>query len=105
MSVSFDEVEIQARQLSLADMARLVAVLPESFEGPISADVDALWDREIERRAEAFDRSGEGDSCRRRVRGSQADRSVKVARFLDARDQRMPALRAIRPLCRPRFRE
>ena len=60
MTVSFSEVEEQARMLSPDERARLAEVLLESLlEGPLS-EVEAAWQHEIEERVAAYDRGEAG---------------------------------------------
>ena len=55
MSVSFREIEQQARQLTTEERAKLAESMLESLHSPVSK-VEAAWAREIEERVEAFDR-------------------------------------------------
>jgi putative addiction module component (TIGR02574 family) len=56
MSESLKELEQRAKALSPEERARLAEILLESLEGPAPANIRAAWDREIERRAAAYDR-------------------------------------------------
>ena len=56
MSVSLENVEQQARQLSADDRARLAELLLESLQGQERAEIDDAWNREIALRVAAFDR-------------------------------------------------
>jgi putative addiction module component (TIGR02574 family) len=50
------EIEEQARQLSAEDRARLAEVMLESLLDTPDAEIEAAWDREIERRIARFER-------------------------------------------------
>lgn len=52
------EIEEQARQLSAEDRARLAEAMLESLLEPPDPEIEAAWDREIERRLARLD-SGE----------------------------------------------
>lgn len=56
MSVTLKELEQQARSLSPDERARLADVLLESLRDAPLAEIEATWDREIERRVAAYDR-------------------------------------------------
>lgn len=56
MSISISDFEQQVRALSPHDRARLVEVLLESLQGNPLAEVEAVWNREIEARIAAYDR-------------------------------------------------
>lgn len=56
MSVSLADVELQARMLSPDDRAKLAELLLESLQGTSLSDIEAEWNREIERRVAAYDR-------------------------------------------------
>jgi putative addiction module component (TIGR02574 family) len=56
MSDRLKELEQRAKGLTPEERARLAEVLLESLEGPPPANVRAAWDREIERRAAAYER-------------------------------------------------
>lgn len=56
MSVTLQELEQQARSLSPEERARLADVLLESLRDAPLAEIEATWNREIERRVAAYDR-------------------------------------------------
>ena len=56
MSATLKELEQQARSLSPDERARLADVLLESLRDAPLAEIEATWDREIERRVAAYDR-------------------------------------------------
>lgn len=56
MPTTFDEVEQQARSLSLDERARLTEVLLETLSDESLKDIQAAWQREIEERVAAYDR-------------------------------------------------
>lgn len=56
MSVTLKELEQQARSLSPDERARLADVLLESLRDAPLAEIEATWDREIEKRVAAYDR-------------------------------------------------
>jgi putative addiction module component (TIGR02574 family) len=56
MNPTFEEVVVQAERLSEAERVALIDRLLKSLDGPPDADVEAAWQREIERRIEAVDR-------------------------------------------------
>ncbi|MBI5911307.1 MAG: addiction module protein [Betaproteobacteria bacterium] len=56
MSVTLQELEQQARSLSPDERARLADVLLESLRDAPLAEIEATWDREIEKRVAAYDR-------------------------------------------------
>ena len=56
MTTSFAEIEKQACMLSQEERARLAEVLLESLRDGALSEIEAAWQREIEVRAEAFDR-------------------------------------------------
>jgi putative addiction module component (TIGR02574 family) len=56
MTDSLKGLEQRAKALTPEERARLAQILLESLEGPVPASVRAAWDREIERRAAAYDR-------------------------------------------------
>ncbi len=56
MPTTFDEVEQQARSLSLDERARLTEVLLETLNDESLKDIQAAWQREIEERVAAYDR-------------------------------------------------
>ncbi|MBI5603534.1 MAG: addiction module protein [Deltaproteobacteria bacterium] len=56
MPTTFDEVEQQARSLSLDERARLTEVLLETLSDESLKNIQAAWQREIEERVAAYDR-------------------------------------------------
>jgi len=56
MSDTLKELEQQARSLSSEERARLAEVLLDSLRDAPLAEIEAAWDREIEKRAAAYDR-------------------------------------------------
>lgn len=56
MSVSLEDLEKQARELTSEDRAKLAEALLESLHVPPLADVEAAWAQEIEDRVAAFER-------------------------------------------------
>ena len=56
MSVTLKELEQQARSLSPDERARLADVLLESLRDAPLTEIEATWDREIEKRVAAYDR-------------------------------------------------
>jgi putative addiction module component (TIGR02574 family) len=56
MSATLQELEQQARSLSPDERARLADVLLESLRDAPIAEIEATWDREIEKRVAAYDR-------------------------------------------------
>jgi putative addiction module component (TIGR02574 family) len=56
MSATLQELEQQARSLSPDERARLADVLLESLRDAPLAEIEATWDREIEKRVAAYDR-------------------------------------------------
>lgn len=56
MSDALEELERKAKSLSAEERARLAEVLLESLEGESLAEIEAVWEREIEERAAAYDR-------------------------------------------------
>ena len=56
MSTTLQELEQQARSLSPDERARLADVLLESLRDAPLAEIEATWDREIEKRVAAYDR-------------------------------------------------
>ena len=56
MSVSLEDLEKQARELTTEDRAKLAEALLESLHVPPLSDVEAAWAREIEDRVAAFGR-------------------------------------------------
>jgi len=56
MSDTLKEIEQQARTLSPEERARLAEVLLDSLRDAPLAEIEAAWDREIEKRAAAYDR-------------------------------------------------
>lgn len=56
MSVTLQELEQQARSLSPDERARLADVLLDSLRDAPLAEIEATWDREIEKRVAAYDR-------------------------------------------------
>jgi putative addiction module component (TIGR02574 family) len=55
MSVSFKDIEQQARSLSAEERAALAETLLESLHEPLS-DIESAWALEIENRVAAYDR-------------------------------------------------
>jgi putative addiction module component (TIGR02574 family) len=56
MSNALKELEKQAKSLTADERAQLAEYLLESIQDPPLADIEAAWDREIEKRAAAYDR-------------------------------------------------
>ncbi|HMH17059.1 MAG TPA: addiction module protein [Burkholderiales bacterium] len=56
MSTTLAEIERQVRSLSVEERARLAEVLLESLHEAPLAEIEAVWEREIEERAAAYDR-------------------------------------------------
>ncbi|WP_020563453.1 addiction module protein [Methylosarcina fibrata] len=56
MSITFAEVEQQARMLSPDERARLAEVLLESLRETPLSEIEAAWNLEIEERVAAYDR-------------------------------------------------
>ena len=56
MSITFKELEHQARALSPEERARLADVLLESLREAPLAEIEDVWDIEIEKRVAAYDR-------------------------------------------------
>ncbi len=56
MSITLKELEYQARSLSPEERAQLADLLLESLRDAPLAEIEAAWDREIEKRAAAYDR-------------------------------------------------
>ncbi len=52
MSTSVEELAAKAQELSLEDRARLAENLLSSLQDEPESEVEAAWDREIERRVE-----------------------------------------------------
>ena len=61
MAASLEEIEQQARALTIDERAKLAETLLESLHSQVS-NVQAAWAREIEDRVAAFDR-GEAPAC------------------------------------------
>jgi len=55
MSVSLEQIEVQARALSAEERAKLAQSMLESLHSPL-AEIEAAWEEEIEQRVAAFDR-------------------------------------------------
>lgn len=55
MTASLEELEEQVKHLPAEERARLVEVLLESLQAPVS-EIETDWAREIEERIAAFDR-------------------------------------------------
>ena len=55
MSASLKQIEEQARALSAEERAKLAESMLESLHTPV-AEIEAVWEEEIERRVAAFDR-------------------------------------------------
>lgn len=58
MSISFTEVEQQARLLSADERARLAEVLLESLREDSLREIETAWQREIAERVAAYDAGG-----------------------------------------------
>lgn len=58
MSALFDELEKQARKLSVSEKATLARLLIEELDPSLDAEVEQVWVAEAQRRYEAF-RKGE----------------------------------------------
>ncbi len=56
MSITFAELEQQARALPAEDRARLVEVLLDSLRQTEIAEIEAEWKREIANRVAAYER-------------------------------------------------
>lgn len=56
MFASLTEIEQQARMLSVEERARLAELLLGSLRDVHLAEIEAVWDREIDERVSAFDR-------------------------------------------------
>ena len=56
MSATLQELERQARSVSPEERARLADVLLRSLRDAPIAEIEAAWDREIEKRVAAYDR-------------------------------------------------
>jgi putative addiction module component (TIGR02574 family) len=56
MSTTLAEIEKQVRSLSVEERARLAEVLLESLHEAPLVEIEAVWEREIEDRAAAYDR-------------------------------------------------
>ena len=56
MSATVNELEEQARSLSSDERARLAELLLESLRDAPLAEIEAAWEREIEKRVAAYDR-------------------------------------------------
>lgn len=50
------ELAERGRTLALGDRTRLVELLLETLHEPPLSEIEVAWDREIERRIDAFDR-------------------------------------------------
>ncbi len=55
MATTLAEIEGQVRSLSAEERARLAEVLLESLHDAPLAEIEAVWEREIEKRAVAYD--------------------------------------------------
>ena len=56
MAATLQELEQQARSLSPDERARLADVLLDSLRDAPLAEIEAMWDREIEERVAAYGR-------------------------------------------------
>jgi putative addiction module component (TIGR02574 family) len=56
MSATLAEIEKQVRSLPVEERARLAEVLLESLHEAPLVEIEAVWEREIEDRAAAYDR-------------------------------------------------
>jgi putative addiction module component (TIGR02574 family) len=56
MATSLKELELQARNLTATERARLAEVLLESLREPPLPEIEAAWDHEIAERVAAYDR-------------------------------------------------
>lgn len=56
MSDALKELEKKAKSLTADERAQLAEFLLESIHEPPVAEIEAAWDREIEKRAAAYDR-------------------------------------------------
>ena len=56
MSDVLKELEQQAKALTPEERAKLAEILLESLQEAPIADIEAAWDREIQKRAAAYDR-------------------------------------------------
>ncbi|MGH8738016.1 MAG: addiction module protein [Burkholderiales bacterium] len=56
MSDALKELEKKAKSLTVDERAQLVEYLLESIQDPPLAEIETAWDREIEKRAAAYDR-------------------------------------------------
>lgn len=54
MSITFDEVEKQARALPLKEKATLARLLIQELDTSVDADAERLWIDEAKRRHDAF---------------------------------------------------
>ena len=56
MSDVLKELEQQAKALTPEERAKLAEILLESLQEAPIADIEAAWDREVQKRAAAYDR-------------------------------------------------
>ena len=54
MSALYDQLEFQARQLSLEERAKLAHTLIEELDSTLEANVEELWNVEAQRRYGAY---------------------------------------------------
>ena len=57
------ELAERGRSLALEDRSRLVELLLDTLHEPPLAEIEAAWDKEIERRIAAYERGEGGTSC------------------------------------------
>lgn len=72
MNATYEQIEKQARQLSLNEKGTLARVLIEDLESTVDPDVDDLWAAEAERRYRAYKNrtiaANDGDEVMARLR-------------------------------------
>jgi putative addiction module component (TIGR02574 family) len=54
MSALYDQLEMQARQLSVEERAKLAHTLIEELDSEVEANLEDLWNAEAQRRYEAY---------------------------------------------------
>ena len=54
MSIHFEDIERQAKQLSLKQKAALVRTLIEELDSSVDRDVEQIWIEEVQRRYDAY---------------------------------------------------
>jgi putative addiction module component (TIGR02574 family) len=78
MTISLNQIQEQARQLSLSDRATLARSILQELDGPAEEDVETAWIGDAKRRFEEY-KSGkigaiDGDEAMARIRKRLNDR-------------------------------